>query len=186
MNDVTRILNAIDGGNDQAGQELIPLVYDELRTMAARKMANERPGQTLQATALVNEAYLRLVGNDQKWQNRGHFFAAAAEAMRRILVDNARRKNSQKHGGGVVKIELSSVDVAINADEDHLLLVNDALEKLEAKDPDAAELIKLRFFVGMSNSEAAQALNLAERSATRLWTYARAWLYKEINQSRKH
>ena len=185
MNDVTRILNAIDGGDDQAGQELIPLVYDELRTMAARKMAYERPGQTLQATALVNEAYLRLVGNDQHWENRGHFFAAAAEAMRRILVDNARKKNSRKHGGGIVKIELSSVDVAINTDDDHLLLVNDALENLAAKDPEAAELIKLRFFAGMSNAEAAQTLGLAERSATRIWTYARAWLYKEISESIK-
>lgn len=183
MNDVTRILNAIEGGDEQAGRELIPLVYDELRTMAARKMANERPGQTLQATALVNEAYLRLVGNDQHWQNRGHFFAAAAEAMRRILVDNARRKASRKHGGGMMKIELSSVDVAINTDDDHLLVVNDALEKLAANEPDAAELIKLRFFAGMSNAEAARALDLSERSATRLWTYARAWLYKEINQS---
>jgi RNA polymerase sigma factor (TIGR02999 family) len=185
VNDITRILNAIENGQEQAGQELIPLIYDELRTMAARKMANERPGQTLQATALVNEAYLRLIGNDQTWQSRGHFFSAAAEAMRRILVDNARRKKSRKHGGGLAKIELSEVDVAIHADEDHLLLVNEALEKLTEKDPQAAELIKLRFFAGMSNQEAARTMNLAERSATRLWAYARAWLYKEINDSLK-
>ena len=129
-------------GNAAAANELVPLVYDELRTMAANKMAQERPGQTLQATALVHEAYLRLAGNAQGWQNRAHFFGAAAEAMRRILIDNARRKRSGKHGGGLERIDLNSVDLAIRAADDHLLLVNEALEKLEAKDPEAAQLIK--------------------------------------------
>jgi RNA polymerase sigma factor (TIGR02999 family) len=183
MNEITRILNAMNNGESAAGDELIPLVYDELRTMAAARMANERPGQTLQATALVHEAYLRLAGNEQGWQSRAHFFGAAAEAMRRVLIENARRKKSGKHGGGIERIDLGSVDVAIGADEDHLLLVNDALEKLEAKDPEAAQLIKLRFFAGMTNEDAAQTMGLAVRSATRLWTYARAWLYKEISGS---
>jgi len=181
MNEITRILKAVEDGNTAASQELIPLVYDELRTMAANKMANERPGQTLQATALVHEAYLRLMGNEQRWESRAHFFGAAAEAMRRILIENARRKKSRKHGGGIEKIDLGSVDVAINTDEEHLLLVDEALEKLEAKDPEAAQLIKLRFFTGLSNEDAARAMGLAVRSATRLWTYARAWLFKEIS-----
>lgn len=183
MNEVTRILAAIEDGDAGASQELIPLVYDELRTMASRKMANERPGQTLQATALVHEAYLRLIGGDQKWESRAHFFGAAAEAMRRILVDNARRKKTNKHGGNLQRIDLTSVDVAIKTDDAHLLLVDEALEKLGKKDPEAAQLIKLRFFAGMSNAEAARTLGLAERSATRLWAYARAWLFKEINRS---
>lgn len=181
MNDVTRILNAIGNGDAAASQELIPLVYDELRTLAARKMAHERPGQTLQATALVHEAYLRLLGGDQQWRNRAHFFSAAAEAMRRILIENARRKKSRKHGGDFVKIDLSSVDVAIRTDDEHLLMVDEALQKLAAKDPEAAELIKLRFFVGLSNEEAAKAMGMAVRSATRLWAYARAWLFREIS-----
>lgn len=181
MNDVTRILSAIGNGDAAASQELIPLVYDELRTLAARKMAHERPGQTLQATALVHEAYLRLLGGDQHWQNRAHFFSAAAEAMRRILIENARRKKSRKHGGDVVKIDLASVDVAIRTDDEHLLMVDEALEKLAAKDPEAAELIKLRFFVGLSNEEAAKAMGMGVRSATRLWAYARAWLFREIS-----
>ena len=184
MNDVTRILNSIDDGNPQAAAELIPLVYAELRTLAARRMAHERPGQTLQATALVHEAYLRLAvgGERRQWNSRNHFFSAAAEAMRRILVENARRKRAQRHGGGAEHVDLSSVDVAIRADDGHLLLVNDALERLEAQDSQAAELIKLRFFAGMSGQEAAQALGLPERSATRLWAYARAWLFREIQK----
>jgi RNA polymerase sigma factor (TIGR02999 family) len=181
MNEITRILSAMNSGSPAAANELIPLVYDELRTMAASKMAHERPGQTLQATALVHEAYLRLVGNENGWQNRAHFFGAAAEAMRRILIENARRKKSEKHGGKIEKIDLGSVDVAIRTDDAHLLLVNEALEKLEAKDPEAAQLVKLRFFAGLSNEDAARAMGLAVRSATRLWAYARAWLYKEIS-----
>jgi RNA polymerase sigma factor (TIGR02999 family) len=160
---------------------LIPLVYDELRTMAMNKMAHERAGQTLQATALVHEAYLRLAGNERGWENRAHFFGAAAEAMRRILIENARRKKSGKHGGGLERIDLNSVDIAIRTDDEHLLLVDEALERLAARDPEAAQLIKLRFFAGLSNEDAAQAMGLATRTATRLWTYARAWLYKEIS-----
>ncbi|HAV63668.1 MAG TPA: RNA polymerase subunit sigma [Verrucomicrobiales bacterium] len=182
MTEITRILKAIDDGNPAASQELIPLVYDELRTLASRRMAHEQPGQTLQATALVHEAYLRLLGGGQKWENRAHFFGAAAEAMRRILIDNARRKKSRKHGGELVRVDLSSVDVAIRTDDEHLLLVNEALEKLEAEDPEAARLIKLRFFAGMSNEEAAETLGISVRSATRSWTYARAWLYREISR----
>jgi RNA polymerase sigma factor (TIGR02999 family) len=183
MTEITRILNAMTAGNAAAADDLIPLIYAELRTMAASKMANEQPGQTLQATALVHEAYLRLLGNEGGWQNRAHFFGAAAEAMRRILIENARRKKSGKHGGGIEKIDLGAVDIAIHADEEHLLLVDEALEKLAAKDPEAAQLIKLRFFAGMSNEDAAKAMGLAVRSATRLWAYARAWLYKEISSS---
>jgi RNA polymerase sigma factor (TIGR02999 family) len=183
MNDVTRILNAIQEDDAQAGEELIPLVYHELRALAASKMAREKPGQTLQATALVHEAYLRLLGNQpQQWNSRGHFFAAAAEAMRRILVENARRKQSEKHGGKMERLDWTQVRVAIETDDERLLLVHEALDKLEKQDPEAAELIKLRFFVGMSGQEAARSLGLPERSATRLWAYARAWLYKEINR----
>jgi RNA polymerase sigma factor (TIGR02999 family) len=183
MNDVTRILNSLNAGDPKAAEELIPLVYEELRRLAAHKMAQERPGQTLQATALVHEAWLRLVGTDapQPWNSRGHFFAAAAEAMRRILIENARRKQSEKHGGRLERVDLSDVEVAINTDDERLLLVDEALEKLAQQDKDAAELIKLRFFAGVSNEEAAQALGISERTAGRLWAYARAWLYKEIN-----
>lgn len=184
MSEITRILTAIQDGNAAANEELIPLVYDELRTLAARKLAHERPGQTLQATALVHEAYLRLVGGDQQWANRAHFFGAAAEAMRRILIDNARRKRAGKHGGGLERIDLSSVDVAIKTDDAHLLLVDEALEKLAAKDAEAAQLIKLRFFAGLSNEDAARAMGLSPRSATRLWTYARAWLFEAISGDR--
>ncbi|MBI1175881.1 sigma-70 family RNA polymerase sigma factor [bacterium] len=183
MNEITRILDAMKAGQTAAGGDLIPLVYDELRTMAANKMARERPGQTLQATALVHEAYLRLVGNEEGWQNRAHFFGAAAEAMRRILIENARRKASRKHGGDLVKLDLSSIDVAINTDDEHLLRVDEALEKLTAKDPEAAQLIKLRFFTGLSNEDAAQAMGLSTRTATRLWAYARAWFFQEISKS---
>ena len=184
MNEVTRILNSIDAGHPQAARELIPLVYSELRALAARKMAQERPGQTLQATALVHEAYLRLVGGGerQQWNSRNHFFSAATEAMRRILVENARRKHAQRRGAGAEHVDLSSVEVAIRADDEHLLLVDEALQRLEATDAQAAELVKLRFFAGMNALEAAQALGLSERSATRLWAYARAWLYREIQK----
>jgi RNA polymerase sigma factor (TIGR02999 family) len=185
VNDVTRILNSLDDSGPEATRKLVPIIYDELRRLATAKMAHERPGQTLQATALVHEAWLRLVGSDtpKHWNSRGHFFAAAAEAMRRILIDNARRKATEKHGGRLERVELSDVDVAINTDDDRLLLVDEALQKLAAQDKDAAELIKLRFFAGMSNEEAAQTLGLSERTAGRLWAYARAWLYKEINKS---
>lgn len=176
------MLNSVDAADAPAAADLIPLVYPELRRLAAQKMAWERPGQTLQATALVHEAYLRLLGSGapQRWNNRGHFFAAAAEAMRRILIENARRKQCRKHGGQLERVDISDVDVAVNAADEQLILVDDALQKLEKEDPSAAELIKLRFFAGMTNEEAARNLGLSERTARRLWAYARAWLYQEI------
>ena len=185
MSEVTRILSAIEAGDPRAAEQLLPLVYDELRKLAARRIAQEKPGHTLQATALVHEAYVRLVDGDaaQNWNSRGHFFAAAAEAMRRILVDNARRKQRPKHGGGRQRVELDTLDVAITSDDDHLLAVDEALDKLAAQDALAADLIKLRFFAGLSNVEAARLLGLPERSAKRTWAYARAWLYEELKRT---
>ena len=181
MNDVTRILNAIQQGDAQATQELLPLVYQELRKLAAHKMAGEAPGHTLQATALVHEAWLRLAGpSQQNWQNRAHFFAAAAEAMRRILVDHARRKQSLKRGGGAEREELDESALVLTAPPDELLAVHEALDKLASGDPQAAELVKLRYFVGMTMEEAAAALGMAKRTAENLWTYARLWLHREI------
>jgi RNA polymerase sigma factor (TIGR02999 family) len=183
MSDVTQILERVEQGDGKAAEELLPLVYEELRKLATQKLANELSGQTLQATALVHEAWLRLMGSQgQSWQGRTHFFGAAAESMRRILIENARRKKSLKRGAGVEKLDLDQVDVAANADEDTLLAVNDALEKLALEDPRSAEVVKLRFFVGMSNAEAATALGLSERSVKRCWTFARAWLYNEIRR----
>jgi RNA polymerase sigma factor (TIGR02999 family) len=183
MSDVTQILERVEQGDGKAAEELLPLVYEELRQLAAHKMVNELSGQTLQATALVHEAWLRLIGSQgQSWQGRTHFFGAAAESMRRILIENARRKKSLKRGAGVEKLDLDQVDVAANADEDALLAVNDALEKLALEDPRSAEVVKLRFFVGMSNAEAGTALGLSERSVKRCWTFARAWLYNEIRR----
>src|SRR6266487_3901341 len=184
MSDVTRILDAIQQGDPKATEELLPLVYEELRKLAAHKMANEAPGQTLQPTALVHEAWLRLTGNEnQEWNGRGHFFAAAAEAMRRILVENARRKKRLKHGGGLQRIHLTSLDVAIITHDEHLLAVNEALDKLAARDPLGAQLIKLRFFAGLSNVDAAKILGIPERTAKRTWAYARAWLYEELKNT---
>ena len=181
MNDVTRILNAIDEGDAKAAEQLLPLVYDELRKLAGFKMANESAGHTLQATALVHEAWLRLVGsNQQGWQNRTHFFAAAAEAMRRILVEHARRKQSLKRGGGAERLELDESSIVLSAPPDELLAVHEALDRLAAEDPSAAQLVKLRYFVGMTMEEAASALGMAHRTAERLWTYARVWLRREI------
>jgi RNA polymerase sigma factor (TIGR02999 family) len=184
-NEVTVFLNALSRDGSQSTNELIPFVYQELRRLAAGRLAREASGQTLQATALVHEAYLRLAGgkNPQQWNNRGHFFGAAAEAMRRILVENARRKSSQKRGAGAAKVELSEVDLAAESVDDRILAVNDALEKLAAEDSLAAELVKLRFFAGLSGQQAAAALGLAERTATRLWAFGRAWLYRELQQA---
>ncbi|HXG47591.1 MAG TPA: ECF-type sigma factor [Methylomirabilota bacterium] len=185
MKDVTRILNAIDQGDRQAAGELLPLVYDELRRIAAYKMAGESAGHTLQATALVHEAWLRMVSSDEpSWRNRAHFFAAAAEAMRRILVDHARRRQSQKRGGGVDHVELEESMVVLAVPPDELLAVHEALDRLAAQDPSAAELVKLRYFVGMTMDEAASALAMPKRSAEALWTFARAWLRREIHRSR--
>lgn len=183
--DITRILHDIEGGDENASEQLLPLVYRELRQLAARQMAKESPNHTLQPTALVHEAYLRLLGNsDQQWENRRHFFAAAAEAMRRILVENARRKQRQRHGGEWKRVDLAGLDVAVTAQDDQLLLVNEALAKLEKEDPESAELIKLRFFVGLPNIQAAKILNMSERTAKRNWAYARAWLFEEISRTR--
>lgn len=184
-NDVTRILNSLEAGDSDTSAGLVPAIYDELRRLASSRMAHERPGQTLQATALVHEAWLRLVGSDtpQRWNSRGHFFAAAAEAMRRILIDNARRKATEKHGGRLERVELSDVEIAINTDDERLLLVDEALQKLAEHDKEAAELIKLRFFAGMSNEEAARTLGISERTAARLWAYARAWIATELGSN---
>ena len=181
---VTHILEAAGAGDAQAAEKLLPLVYDELRRLAAHKMANERPGQTLQPTALVHDAWLRLTGGaNQEWNGRGHFFAAAAEAMRRILVENARRKRRVKHGGEVQRVDITTLDVAILTDDGHLLAVDEALEKLAARDPLGAQLIKLRFFAGLPNVEAARLLEIPERTAKRTWAYARAWLYEELKKT---
>lgn len=181
MSEITRILDRAEEGDPKAAEELLPLVYDELRRVAAQKMAAETPGQTLQPTALVHEAWLRLVGSqDQQWRGRGHFFGAAAEAMRRILIDKARQKNRVRHGKGMTRIDLERVDVAIEADDDTLLSVNEALSRLAAEEPLKAELVKLRYFVGLSIPEAGRALGLSESTAKRYWTFARAWLYEEL------
>ena len=185
MNDVTRILNAIQQGDSKAADELLPLVYGELRQMAARRMAGERAGHTLQATALVHEAWLRLGADGQPdWQSRAHFFAAAGEAMRRILVEHARRKLSAKRGGGAERQELDDSALILAAPPDELLAVHEALDNLAKEDPAAAELVKLRYFVGMTMEEAATALGLAKRTAENIWTYARVWLHREIRERR--
>jgi RNA polymerase sigma factor (TIGR02999 family) len=183
MNEATRILSAIEQGDAQAAEQLLPLVYDELRQLAAARLAQERPGQTLSPTALVHEAYLRLVGGEGggQWNSRGHFIAAAAEAMRRILVDNARRKKSEKHGGKRQRIDLSQVELIAEADPDALLGLDEALTLLAAEDPEAAAVAKLRAFAGLSVEEAAQALSTSRANAYRQWAYARAWLHARLS-----
>ncbi len=184
MSDVTNILLQIESGDPSAADLLLPLVYDELRKLAAAKLAQENPGQTLQATALVHEAYLRLVGpehNDSRWDNRGHFFSAAAEAMRRILIDQARRKDTIKAGGQFQRIELSQVDPVTDNPLLDLLALDDALQKLEAKYPRKAELVRLRFFAGLSNEQAAAALGIATSTADLDWAYAKCWLRVEMS-----
>jgi len=186
MSDVTRILAAIERGDVRAVDELFPLVYQELRQLAAQRMSKELPGQTLQATALVHEAYLRLVGaEDQNWDGRTHFFSAAAEAMRRILVENARRKKRVKHGGGRRRVDLDAADLAGEVPSDDLIALDEALEKLSNEDKVSAELIKLRFFAGLTMEQAAGILRIPRRTADRNWAYARAWLYKEISKGDK-
>lgn len=166
-----------------AAEDLLPLVYEELRKLAAARMAGEWETSTLQPTALVHEAWLRLSGpQPQAWKNRAHFFAAAAEAMRRILIDHARRKHALRRGGGAKRIDLDRVDVAVQADEESLLAINEALEKLAVEDPQSAALVNLRFFIGLSYEEAAQTLEISERTAKRYWTFARAWLYRELSK----
>jgi RNA polymerase sigma factor (TIGR02999 family) len=182
MKDVTRILSAIEQGDPHAAEQLLPLVYDELRQLAAQKLAQEKPGQTLQATALVHEAYLRLVGMDQArhWNSRGHFFVAAAEAMRRILVEQARRRNAAKRGGQAVRAELEESLIAAPEPEEDILAVNDALDVLATSDAEAAHLVRLRFFAGLTMAEAAEALGMSVRSAHDLWEYARSWLRRKM------
>ena len=185
MSEVTQILEAIDHGNARAAEHLLPLVYEELRKLAVAKMAFESAGHTLQPTALVHEAWLRLSGDEnRKWNDRTHFFAAAAEAMRRILVDNARHKRAQRYGGGQQRMELVEISVASAPNDDQLLAVNEALEKFAARDKLKAELVKLRYFVGMTIEEAAQVLGISAPTAKRHWAYARAWLAEEIAKSR--
>jgi RNA polymerase sigma factor (TIGR02999 family) len=182
--DVTQLLTAIDSGDLNAADQLLPLVYDELRRLAAHKMANERPGQTLQPTALVHEAWLRLAGSSaQQWKDRRHFFGAAAEAMRRILIDRARKRNRTRHGHGLQRIDLQQIEVAQTATDDQLLAVDEALEKLAADSPQRAELVKLRYYVGMSIPAAAEALGISESTAKRQWNYVRLWLFKELKRA---
>jgi RNA polymerase sigma factor (TIGR02999 family) len=184
MSDVTRLLSAIDQGDSQAAERLLPLVYDELRKLAAEKIAREKPGQTLQATALVHEAYLRLVDTDkvQKWNSRGHFFGAAAEAMRRILVEKARHKRSLKAGGDRYRQQLGDIEVPEAGSEVDVLALNEALEKLEHQDKRKAEVVKLRFFAGLSIQEAALALGVSKATAYNDWNYARFWLRLEMEK----
>jgi RNA polymerase sigma factor (TIGR02999 family) len=183
MNEVTHILSAIEQGDPHAAEELLPLVYNELRRLAAERMAHERPGQTLQATALVHEAYLRLVAgeNSQQWNSRGHFFAAAAEAMRRILVENARRKSGPKHGGGHQRVNLDEAVSYTPEPVEDVLALNEALDKLAHEDPKKAELVELRYFTGLSVQEAAEVLGISRATADRYWAYAKVWLYCEIS-----
>jgi RNA polymerase sigma factor (TIGR02999 family) len=182
MSDVTQILNAIEQGDPQAAQQLLPVVYEELRKLAAHKLAQEKPGQTLQATALVHDAYVRLVDVDkaQHWNSRGHFFAAAAEAMRRILVDQARRRQAAKRGGGAEREELHESAIVAQRPAEEVLAVDELLDRLAEIDPAAAKLVKLRFFVGLNMSEVAEALGISVRSAQDIWAYARTWLHQKI------
>ena len=187
MAEVTQILMAIERGEPRAAEELLPLVYDELRRLAAAKLGQEKPGQTLQATALVHEAWLRLAGTDQegrqpKWDGRQHFFAAAAEAMRRILVENARRKARVRHGGGLERVDFDKAELAQTMPSDELLALDEALNGLAEVDAQAAELVKLRFFVGLPQPQAAELLGLSNRTAERTWAYARAWLLRAMEE----
>jgi RNA polymerase sigma factor (TIGR02999 family) len=184
MSDVTRILAGMGAGDPHAGEQLLPLVYDELRRLAAQRLAHEPAGQTLQPTALVHEAYVRLVDQEvrQRWNTRGHFFAAAAEAMRRILVENARRKQSLKRGGDLHRLEMEAAEAGIGDSKHDLLAVNEVLEQFERADPQKAQLVKLRFFAGLSEEEAAATLGISRATAARHWAYAKAWLYARLRE----
>lgn len=185
VGEVTRMLEAAGKGEPNMGEQLLTLVYDELRKLAAAKMARELPGQTLQPTSLVHEAWLRLAGGqDQKWNGRAHFFGAAAEAMRRILIENARRKRAARHGGGLDKLNVDSVEIALPAEDEEILAVSEALEKLALRDSAKAEFVKLRYFVGMTTEEAADALGISRATANRWWEFCRAWLFQEIQRQR--
>jgi len=185
VSDVTHILDRAQQGDAKAAAELLPLVYEELRRLASYKMAQEAAGQTLQATALVHEAWLRLIGDGQpRWQGRGHFFAAAAEAMRRILVENARRKRRLRHGGGQQRVGLEEADLVAEPEEDKVLQVNEALDDLAREDPIQAQVVKLRFFAGLKNEEVAEALGVSTKTVQRYWTHAKSWLYQRILNQR--
>jgi RNA polymerase sigma factor (TIGR02999 family) len=183
MSEVTRILAALERGETQAAEQLLPLVYDELRKLAAEKMAREKPGQTLQATALVHEAYLRLVAAEraQHFNSRGHFFAACAEAMRRILVETARHKKRIKHGGDMERVEIEMANLPTRLSSDELIALDEALDKLKQQDPVKAQLVTLRYFAGLSVEQASEVLNISRVTAHRYWTYARAWLHQQIS-----
>jgi RNA polymerase sigma factor (TIGR02999 family) len=184
MSDVTRILNAIEQGDAGEADKLLPLVYEELRRLAAHKMSQEKPGHTLQATALVHEAYIRLVGSgDQDWSGRTHFFACAAEAMRRILIENARRKKRIKHGGNQQKVSLDDVDIVIEEPSNDIVALDEALKKLALEDATKADLVKLRYFAGLNIPQAAKMLGISSSTADRYWSYARAWLFDEIRKT---
>ena len=181
MSDVTRILEAVQNGDPVAADQLLPLVYDELRKLAAARMAQEKPGHTLQPTALVHEAWLRLVGSEnQRWDNRAHFFAAAAEAMRRILIEKARRRQRLRHGGGQERVDLDEIAIIAPESDERLLQVHEALDRLAAEDKVKADVVKLRFFVGLNDREVADALGLSERTVERHWAYAKPWLFRQI------
>ena len=186
MSHVTQLLHAIDAGDPKAADQLLPLVYEELRKLAAAKMAQEKSGQTLQATALVHEAWLRLAGAEEQkaWNSRGHFFGAAAEAMRRILVDRARQKARVRHGGQLERVDLEHVTIATGDTDDTVLAIHEALEKLALESPQKAEIVKLRYFTGMEHAEIAQVLGIAEPTVRRHWAYARSWLYAELKGAR--
>ena len=187
MSEITRILDTMEQGESRSTEELLPMVYNELRRMAAHKMAAERPGHTLQATALVHEAWLQLVDpRSHSWQNRAHFFGAAAEAMRRILIDRARRKNALRRGSGAIHVDLEDLEIASPAPDDQLLALNNALDRFATLEPRQAELVKLRYFVGLKIANAAEILGISEATAKRWWTYARAWLFHEIATSSNH
>lgn len=181
MSDITQVLQAIRRGDGRASEELLPLVYNELRQLAAARMNQESGGQTLQATALVHEAWLRMVGDgDREWQNRAHFFGAAAEAMRRILVDNARRKSRLKRGGDQERVDIEGVELAATSPDDKILLMDEALEKLRAEDPEKSRIVVMKFFGGMTNQEVAESLGVTERTVERQWAFAKAWLFQSI------
>ena len=185
VSDVTCILDRVQQGDPQAAEELLPLVYDELRKLAAAKLSREQPGQTLQATALVHEAWIRLAGGDQQpWDGRRHFFAAAAEAMRRILVEKARRRQRVRHGAGLERVGIEEVEIAAGGREDQLIAIDEALAKLEQEDPQKAAVVKLRYFVGMTTPETAETLGLSVATVERYWSFAKAWLFKEIQSAR--
>ena len=186
MSDVTQILSQIESGDPSAAEQLLPLVYEELRKLAAAKLAHEKPGQTLQATALVHEAYLRLVDVEkaQQWDSRGHFFAAAAEAMRRILVENARRKQRIRHGGGRTRLDLDRLNVVGDEKPEDLLALDDALTELSAEEPTVAEVVKLRYFAGLTIQQAGEVLGISVRTANRHWAFAKAWLFQEMTRRR--